>query len=64
MMYKVVSIERLENSVFKNEYEYSELKDAKVKYNEEKDNANIVDIRLWYCVEMERFCRSKDKSDR
>ena len=64
MMYKVVSIERLENSVFKNEYEYAELKDAKVKYNEEKDNANIVDIRLWYCVEMERFCRNKEKIDR
>lgn len=67
MMYKIVSIERLGDSVFRNEYEYLESKDAKNKYNEEKNNPNVVDVKLWYCVEIERFCRdksSKEKSNR
>ena len=59
-MYKLVSIERMGNSVFRNEFNFEDIKEAKDKYNKEKDNVNVVDVRLWYCVEVERFCRHKD----
>ena len=54
-MYRIISIERLGNSVFKNEYEFEELKDARNKFNDEKNNKDIVDIILWFCTEIERF---------
>ena len=60
-MYKLVTIERLGNSVFKSELEFTDINEAKMKFNKEKSNANIVDIRLWYCVEVERFSRNNDK---
>ncbi len=56
-MYRIISIERQGDSVFKNEYEFTELKDAKNKFNDEKNNKDIVDIRLWFCTEIERFIK-------
>ena len=63
-MYKLVAIERVGDSVFKNETNFKDIKEAKEKYNEEKDNPNVVDIRLWYCVEIERFCRHNNMKDK
>ena len=58
-MYKIVAMERMGDSVFRNEYNFKELKYAKEKYEKEKSNSNIEDVRLWYCVELERFVRNK-----
>ena len=59
-MYRVVSIERLGDSVFKNEYDIENIKDARSKYEQEKAKPNVVDIRLWFCTEIERFTKEKN----
>ena len=60
-MYKIVSVERVGDSVFKSEYDTNDINDARAKYNEEKKKLYVVDVRMWYCTELERFVRHKPK---
>ena len=56
-MYRIVCIERQGDTVFKTEIDTNDLKEARDVYNKEKTKKDAVDVRLWYCTELERFVR-------
>lgn len=64
-MYKVVRMERQDDSVFRDDFQFADRKEAESFYSSECKRSSVVDIRLFYCSascgerELSRFVRHK-----
>ena len=62
-MYKVVRMERQDDSVFRDDFQFTDRKEAESFYSGECKRPSVVDIRLFYCSascgerELSRFVR-------
>lgn len=65
-MYKVVRMERLIDSVFRDEFKFASRDEAEAFFTKECGKQEVVDIRLFFCFgydddkELTRFVRHKE----
>jgi len=63
-MYKVVRIERINDTVFRDDFKFDEREEAENVFTAESRKEHVVDVRLYYCIpyggdkELVRFVRS------
>ena len=60
-MYKIISIQRQGDSVFKSEYDANTISEANTIYDKEIKKSDVVDVKLMFCTEVKRFKKQNNQ---